>query len=164
MGGGVIKRVNRILSNPLFMQYMEINQAAEAGSAFCKHDVSHMLDVARIAQLYNIKKRLGFSIELIYAAALLHDITKGLQIMEGVPHNESAIAPSTKILQDAEFCTDEVECVIAAILNHRKGPKKSTKFYAFSRLIYKADKLSRNCFLCKCTSCDWSHKNSKLKV
>ena len=48
--------------------------------------MSHLLDVARIAYIRNLEKGYGFRKDVIYAAAVLHDIGKALQYEEKVPH------------------------------------------------------------------------------
>ena len=133
---------------------------------FCKHDIAHLLDVARIAYIMNLEKNMGINKELIYAAALLHDITKWKQIAGGGPHNESAVAPARLILTETGFSPHEIEIVLDAILHHRKGPDKNSKAYDFSRLIYKADKKSRACYMCPYDkmSCNWAHMNNKLRL
>ncbi len=47
---------------------------AEEGRRFCHHDMGHFLDVARLAMIFNLQQGLSVSKEMIYAAALLHDI------------------------------------------------------------------------------------------
>ena len=161
-----MKRVNEILKHPLYTQNMELNTTTEATWPYCKHDIIHLMDVARIAYIINLEKGYGFSKEIIYAAALLHDITKWKQIVHGTPHNESAIEPATEILRDCGFSDDEISQINTAILNHRKGP--NNKKDKFSQIIYKADKLSRACYFCNYEekTCDWDKKkrNSLLEV
>lgn len=41
---------------------------------FCGHDMGHLLDVARLAWIFNLEANQEISKERIYAAALLHDI------------------------------------------------------------------------------------------
>ena len=161
-----MKRVNEILKHPLYTQNMELNTTTEATWPYCKHDIIHLMDVARIAYIINLEKGYGFSKEIIYAAALLHDITKWKQIAHGVPHNESAIEPATEILRDCGFSGDEISQICTAILNHRKGSKD--KKDKFSQILYKADKLSRACYFCNYEkkTCNWDKKkrNTLLEV
>ena len=157
-----MERVNRILNHPVFVESMGQNATSEAGRTFCKHDMAHALDVARIAYIQNLERGLGFSKELIYAAALLHDITKWQQHLEDVPHHESAIEPATAILQDADFSEAEIAAICRAILHHRDGSAENDPF---SALIFRADKLSRPCYTCESAeACKWSldQKNTAL--
>ena len=66
-------RVNRILHNPRYRECVEKNRKYEEERIFCRHDMSHFLDVARLSWIENLEKGLGIEKELIYAAALLHD-------------------------------------------------------------------------------------------
>ena len=66
-------RVNRILHNPKYRECVEKNRKYEEERIFCRHDMSHFLDVARLSWIENLEKGLGIEKELIYAAALLHD-------------------------------------------------------------------------------------------
>ena len=58
---------------------------------YYKHDLAHFMDVARIASLIWIEE--GSSVELnkdiIYAAALLHDIGRVIEYNEGISHDET---------------------------------------------------------------------------
>jgi len=160
-----MQKVNSILSHPLFKQNMIKNEHSESQRRFCKHDIAHSMDVARIACIINIEDELGFSKEVIYAAALLHDITKWQQHLEGIPHNESAILPSKNILRSCDFSDEEISVICDAILNHRDSVKNSKEDNAFSHLIFRADKLSRACYFCRNSDdCNWNdeRKNALL--
>ena len=47
---------------------------------FCCHQITHLLDVARIAYIKNLEAGLGIDKELIYTAAILHDIGKSFAV------------------------------------------------------------------------------------
>lgn len=140
-------------------------QKNEAGDdIYCKHEITHSMDVARVAYIINIEKKLNFPKEIIYAAALLHDIGKWKQRLTGEPHNEAAIKPAKKVLQGCGFSDSEITVICKAILNHRKGPDDGDKF---AHLIFRADKLSRTCYACESEkNCNWGFdkKNKALEV
>ena len=69
-----MQRVNSICSHPLWKSCVSKIRDLERERIFCCHDTSHFLDVARIAWIENLEKRLAISREMIYAAAMLHDI------------------------------------------------------------------------------------------
>ena len=81
-----MKRVNKILENSTYQEYIRKNKAAEVDRIFCCHNMEHFLDVARIAQIINLEEKLELSKELIYATALLHDIGRHVQYEDGTPH------------------------------------------------------------------------------
>ena len=82
-GQNVIDELRR---HPLFREYYKRLEEAERDRKFCRHQMDHLLDVARIAYIQNLERKLGFSKEMIYAAALLHDIGKVRQYEEKIPH------------------------------------------------------------------------------
>ena len=157
-----MERINQILTHPRFLSALAENARAEIGRVHCKHDLSHALDVARIAYLLNLERGTGFSKELLYAAALLHDMTKGASAESGEAHNETAIAPASFILSEVGFSADEIAMICKAILHHRKGPLDGD---VFACLIFQADKLSRPCFCCTAAdSCHWSDARKNLEL
>ena len=83
-------RIDKILKHDLFIENLKKNQAAEADRRFCRHDMAHFLDVARIGTIINLEENLGISKEVIYGAALLHDIGKHRQYGEGIPHEQAS--------------------------------------------------------------------------
>ena len=154
--------MNAILNHPIFVQSMQKNKASESDRPYCKHGLAHALDVARIAMLINMEEALGFSKDVVYAVALLHDVTKWQQYLIGIPHHESAIAPATAVLRDCGFTVEETTLICDAIRHHRDGPPDNA---AFARLIFRADKLSRACFSCDSgDTCNWGadKKNTAL--
>lgn len=160
-----MRRAGAILGHPLYAENMRLNAEADARSAYCRHDLAHSLDVARIASAMNLEGDMGFPRESLYAAALLHDITKWRQLARGEKHNETAIAPAALILADAGFSRGEAEPVLAAILAHRSGPEKGGPHFLFARLLFLADKASRPCYACPHDNgeCDWELKNARLE-
>ena len=90
-----MKRVNRILAHPRFQIYKEEIKKWEEDRPFCGHDVSHLLDVARIACILSLEEKCEVSKEYIYTAALLHDI--GIHEAER-KHGSSTNRPVSKSL------------------------------------------------------------------
>ena len=77
-------RVNAILANEEYKDWMEQIRRSEKERRFCCHGIDHCLDVARIGMLMNLEEKLGLEPELIYAAALLHDIIWQVSATAGV--------------------------------------------------------------------------------
>lgn len=67
-------RVNAVREHPLYREYYERLEKLEEGRIFCRHQMPHLLDVARIAYIRNLEEGLGFPRDVIYTAAVLHDI------------------------------------------------------------------------------------------
>ena len=54
-----MEQVNRICRHPLWRESMEQICKLEQDRIFCRHDIAHCLDVARLAYLENLEKHLG---------------------------------------------------------------------------------------------------------
>ncbi|MFL0250582.1 HD domain-containing protein [Clostridium neuense] len=146
-------RINLILRNDKFNKYLNKNESLEKHREFCHHNINHFLDVARIAYIISLEEKLNLKKDIIYAAALLHDIGKWQQYESNIPHNEASAKLAVEILKVSNFNDSEINLVTNAIKNHRKKTEAST----LSSILYKSDKLSRNCFNCKAIKkCNWS--------
>lgn len=156
-------KINAILQNENYKIYLAKNEEKEKTREFCHHDLQHFLDVARIAYIINLEKSINIHKDIIYAAALLHDIGRWMQYEKGIPHEKASAELAADILKACGFNENEIKEIIAAILMHRKV---STDEKSLSYLIYRSDKLSRGCFNCKALSeCNWSEekKNHNIK-
>ena len=157
-------RVNRIVRHPLWQGAAAQIEKAETDRIFCGHDLDHFLHVARMAYIENLERHLRLSKELIYAAALLHDIGRGLEYEQGIPHDEASCALAETILTDCGFCQGEREAVVDAISAHRDPDTAGRDDLA--GVLYRADKGSRPCFWCQAESlCNWKEdkKNKELE-
>lgn len=156
-------RVNRIMNHEKYQQYLARNERAEVSRRFCRHNMGHFLDVARLAVILNETEGYEADRELIYAAALLHDIGRWVQYKDGTPHEQASEALSGEILTECGFDGEEKSSILQAILHHRDKAVMEEK--TLSGLLYRADKLSRPCYVCKAErECDWkrSSKNKEL--
>ena len=158
-----MNRIDKILNHDLFICNLEANEEAEQDRVFCHHDMGHFLDVARIARIINVEERFGIEIEMIYAAALLHDLGKHLQYSKGIPHEQSGAEIAPLILGDCGFNKKETDAIVAAIASHRRMSVRDEK--SLRGLLYRADKASRSCFSCKASGeCNWKdgRKNTEI--
>ncbi|MCR5461338.1 MAG: HD domain-containing protein [Acetatifactor sp.] len=149
-----MKRIDDILQHEEFKRQLGIIIEAERTRCFCNHDLEHLMDVARIAWIINLEEGIGLDQELIYATALLHDIGKGRQYAEGIAHEIAGGEIAPKILADCGFSEEEIFRIKRAILSHRDPAVKNDK--NLRGVIYRADKASRPCFICKTSKeCNW---------
>ena len=158
-------RVNRIRNHPLYRESLHNIEKLEQERIFCGHNAQHLLDTARLAYIENLELNLGISKEMIYAAALLHDIGRGLQYTEGIPHHEGGVTIAGPILRECGFSDAETEEILDAIKGHRDASVKAARDLA--GILYRADKGSRCCFSCPAEAeCKWSaeKKNMYLTV
>ncbi len=157
--------VNQILQNETYLGYLKQNEEKEADRIFCHHDLSHFLDVARIGMILNLEEGYGLSQELVYAAALLHDIGRWKQYEDGEDHAAVSARLCGSILRGCGVSLDETDLIRQAIASHRDGSVKEEK--SLRGLLYRADKLSRPCFGCKAEKdCNWKEdkKNQSLVI
>lgn len=162
-----LERVNKILYNQTYKEHINKIVKHEIKREFCKHDIQHFLDTARIAYILNLEKNLGIDKEIIYAVGLLHDIGRWRQYEDGTPHNIASFDLSEKILIDSGFNKEERKEIRKAILTHRKKDEDSNiiEEYSLSSIFYIADKLSRSCFNCRSTKeCNWSDEKKNLEI
>lgn len=148
-------RINRILEHPLWKECIRQNEMAEAKRSFCHHDIEHLCAVGRIAMLLNLEEGHGISKDIVYAAAFLHDCGRYKQYLENIPHDQTGAEIAKKILPECGYNEEEVECIAAAIISHR-GSSKKKREGALADVLYRADKMSRNCRFCKVyEECNW---------
>ncbi|MCD7920091.1 MAG: HD domain-containing protein [Clostridiales bacterium] len=151
-----MRRVNALLRHPTFTETLSELEALEQERIFCRHGLSHLLDVARIMWIQTLEQGLPLDKEVVYAAALLHDLGRVAQLRQGTPHEEASAALAGAILPECSYTEGETAEISAAILSHRGetgGPADGTPL---GRLLYEADKKSRVCWCCKAQRlCNW---------
>lgn len=158
-----MERIDKILNHDLFIECIRRNEEAEQDRIFCRHDMGHFLDVARIAMILNLKENLQIEEELIYAAALLHDIGRHLQYEKGIPHEEASAALAPQILADCGFDNKETSVILKAVSSHRT--KEMAEEASLNGILYRADKASRACFSCKAEAdCNWKQDKKNLTI
>lgn len=126
-------RVNRILHNPKYRECVEKNRKYEEERIFCRHDMSHFLDVARLSWIENLEKGLGIEKELIYAAALLHDCGRFRQYEDGTPHELAGAQLARRFF-------------LTAALRNRSGRKSSGRFQGTGKKSWHRRRACAGCF------------------
>ena len=172
-----MERVQRIWEHPFYRQCLTRIRELEASRPFCRHTPEHFLDVARICYIMVLQDRAEISRELIYGAALLHDLGRYRQIAEGIPHEEASACLAEQILTDCGFAAEERSLIKEAILQHRghgaakpaeapaAGDPKNTAKGSLGDYLYRADKMSRLCFCCDAAeSCKWSEEEKNMEI
>lgn len=140
-----MKRINAILDHSEYKRNLDKNIKIEKDRVFCRHNLQHFLDVARVGYIIALEKKLEISKEMIYAAALLHDIGKWRQYSEGMDHAIASADIAEDILQDCCFQEEERKTIVEAIKKHRRGENLVTEL---DKVLYEGDKLSRLCIEC----------------
>ncbi len=153
-------RVERIRSNPFFLKHIKENEEKEVNREFCKHTLEHSLDVARILYILVLEQGLDISKDVLYAMALLHDIGRYTAEDKLSSHHIAGAYIAKGILESSGYNTLEIQNICDAIEAHHT---LSSDDNPLKELLYRADKLSRNCFDCKAyEKCYWD-ENLKNK-
>jgi HD superfamily phosphodiesterase len=155
-----LKNTNQLLTNKDYSIYLKKIATCEEDRRFCRHDLNHFLSVARIALIKSTEAGFSLSKDLIYTAALLHDIGRFIQYEDKTPHEIASHQLSIKLLEPLDFSPEEKDLILNAILNHRNASTTG-----FNRIFYESDKLSRACFSCPVEKeCDWSLDKKNLTI
>lgn len=157
-----MERINSIVQGAAFQEYLARTLLGEKERIYCKHGMDHLLSVARIAYAYLLEKGEGSTKpqfkELVYTAALLHDVGRWVEYKTGEDHAQASARLARPLLQEAGFDESEVEEVLAAILEHRH---KRGHTRALAKALALADDYSRDCW--NCSAKDSCHKfNSEM--
>lgn len=183
-----MKYCDRVLKHPIFEKFMQEIRQLEADRVYCRHELEHGVDVARLAWIYYMEDKLdddsqnvgvlywkrpsyGEWVEekeevkdLIYTCALLHDIGRVTQYRTGIHHSISGVEPAMQILQDIEAPESWVKEIMDVVSEHSHGSisdkKKNLEYY-----ITKADHDCRLCFACQASdSCKWSEEEKNHTI
>ncbi len=155
MGFPAMSAIERIRLHPEYRKRLSRLSELEADREFCCHGMAHLLDVARVAYILNLERGLGFSREIVYAAALLHDVGKGEQYETGAAHDVVGAEIARGILADTgDFSLEEQNAIVRAVREHRRPSLEAS---ALGALLCEADKASRACYECPAREgCSWS--------
>lgn len=160
-----MNRVNQILFHPKYQYALEQNGIWEQERKFCRHGIEHFLDVARLAYIHSLEQDLDIDKDLIYAAALLHDIGRYQQYESGIPHEKASADLADEILPECSFSQEEQAQIREAILGHRGRENREDSGSKLDSLLYRADKLSRNCFVCAAReACKWPTDKMNMEI
>lgn len=159
-------RIDTLLAHPVYQEHARRIAELERDRAFCRHGLEHLLDVARIMWIANLEQDLGFDRELVYAAALLHDIGKDEQYQMGISHAVASERIAARLMGDLpcelRFPPEQERQIRCAILGHRNLRADAEPL---EKLLYRADKASRTCFACAASAdCNWSFEQKNRTV
>ena len=155
-----LTETNKIFASTRYKSTISRIENHEETRIFCRHNMAHFLDVARIATILCQLENVEMPIDVIYPTALLHDIGRLEEIEKGTPHEIASVALAKDFLAITDFSEEEKASILDAIANHRN--KNTT---GFNRLFYMADKASRPCYACPAESqCHWDQHKKNLTI
>lgn len=153
-----MERIDAIVRDPLFRECLEKIKKAERDREFCKHDLQHFVDVARITYILMLEsgefshfireeglKGPQAGKEIIYAAGILHDVGRWKEYETGEDHAPVGAELAEQILKRAGFDSNEIRIITQAIHEHRE---QRTQMTMLGELLHRADNLSRACHEC----------------
>lgn len=158
-----MERVERLIRHPRFLREMEKLRHYEATRSFCGHDLSHLMDVARLMAIENCKQKRGYDESILYATALLHDIGRAAQYETGEPHAPLGARLAEDIFLDCGFTREEAKEMTLAISQH--GTASVREEAGLSGMLYRADKQSRPCYWCQQrAACNWPEEKKTKHI
>ncbi len=156
-----MERVQTLLEHPYYRSCLQEIEQLEQDRIYCRHGLPHLLDVARIAALLAADRKAAYPRDVIYAAALLHDLGRLKQYTTGQPHAQAGIAMAKEILKDMAFTQQEQAEILDAVGGHQAGAAPDSLI----QLLYEADEASRMCFACPAAdTCYWPEERRNHTV
>lgn len=155
----------QLLQDQGYLVLVKKLEEKEKQRLFCKHGLSHFLDVARIAWILTLEQTLqeGMNVEhlaqqkdKIYLTALLHDLGRLAEYDQKLSqgHAQEGVSMAWKFLKRIGYPEHKAREIIYAVGEH-SGEEKTN--HDLSNLIKRADNSSRNCFFCEAQGqCNWS--------
>ena len=158
-----MERVNRIIQHEVFIREMKKLSRLERDRMYCRHDIDHLFNVARLAYIAVLEEGLPIRKDVVYGAALLHDIGRASQYETGMPHDKAGVLIAETVLTDCGFDGEECTQILEAIGGHRSKEAAGDK--PLAKVLYEADKGSRACFACRAQeSCNWPMERKNYSV
>ncbi|MBQ9894002.1 MAG: HD domain-containing protein [Ruminococcus sp.] len=157
-----LELANKIIKNERYRRLLDELRELEQDRIFCRHDLEHFMNVARIAMIMCSEQGAEAEPDIIYSAALLHDIGRVEEYKTGVPHDISGVKISSEILDDIGCESLKKECILKLIASHHCVSDDKT---VIEEIFYRADKKSRLCFDCKAQKeCKWSDEKRNNEI
>lgn len=148
-----LELTNKIIKNEHYLRLVSELKELEKDRIFCKHDMEHFLNLARIAVIICSECSIDYDADIIYAAALLHDIGRVEEYHSGIPHDEASVVIASEILDETGCSAEKKAEIIRLIASHRTAESGKTEL---EKIFYRADKKSRLCFCCDAADeCNW---------
>lgn len=154
-------KINEIFNSKKYKNLLKELEEIEKDRKFCKHNLEHFLSMSRITYIKALENNLNVSKDVIYAIGLLHDIGRVLEYKQGIPHHKGSLILSEEILKETSYTEEEKSLIYKCIEAHRSEEEQDELI----EIIYKSDKLSRECFSCKAEKeCYWNKEKKNMII
>lgn len=149
-----MKIVTALLHHPDFVAAVDTIERNEVSRRFCRHGLTHLLDVARITWILCLENQRSFDKEVVYLAALLHDLGR---CRDNANHDAVSVTLAAQLLPACGASEECCRLVTEAISMHRqKNAAIDLSSASLGELLAYADKQSRACFRCAAAEdCYW---------
>lgn len=115
-----MKYVEALLKDSSFLYRLFHLAELEKNRAYCRHDLEHFLNTARIAWIFALEKGLSPEKEQIYLAALLHDLGRVEEYEQEISHEEASAAFAGEILRRLGYDEKKTKEICYAVAAHRE--------------------------------------------
>ena len=156
-----LRRADNIMKNELFISAVRSIKEHEADRIYCCHGVEHLLDVARVGWRIAYERGYDLKEDIIYAAALVHDIGRAMEYEDGTQHDQGSVIYASKILPECGYNEEETAQIVMAVAAHRM----ENSGMPLSEVLYEADKKTRLCFMCEARkTCKWPQDMKNMEL
>ena len=155
-------RVEQILNDPFYKKQIKKIYESEFDRVFCRHGFGHAVSTARIAYILTMEEHRTFRKDVVYGTALLHDIGRYTPEEKTMSHHAAGAVAAEDVLRRAGYTEAERKEICEAIGAHKDAEDGTS---GLAKILYRADKLSRNCFLCDARDeCYWPEERKNRTV
>ena len=169
-----MSKAAKILEDREYRKWLSRIENLEQDRKFCRHGMEHLMAVARICYILcleeDIEKKILLAYpaltsielkEMVYAAALTHDLGRAITYETGGDHAFESKKLAVPILKTLGFTPEQMEIILDAVREHRE---RVAGMSILGDVLYRADKLSRPCETCTSQSdCDKIQEMQRIK-
>ncbi len=147
-----MNRLENILHNSVYWDYLHKNQEKEIERIYCKHNWEHLALTAQLTQKLLREKQQTLApdplvnLEIVGASGILHDIGRWIQYETGEDHAQAGSRLARPLLEQAGYSKTEINLICQAVEEHNKGQEAQS---LLGKALCLADDLSRPCAVCQ---------------
>lgn len=174
-----MKFTEKLLKHPEFLRLQKRVEQIEQDRIYCHHELSHALDVCRMAWMMYLEDQMQEKFESgledsvnlqekkdqFYVTGLLHDIGRVAQYETGEHHSEAGMRIAKQLLSEIGYPEEWMSETLQIVGVHHGREEENAETGVMEYYIRRADHLSRNCFLCEAAdSCKWSDEERNQTI